>query len=146
MRTFSAKPKDVTRQWYVIDAAKAPLGRVSSLAAIYLIGKHKPQYTTHIDVGDAVIIINAAKLKLTGTKLDKKLYYRHSGHPGNLKTATAKEMIAKNPANVIELAVRGMLPKNKLQAIRLARLKIYAESEHDQTAQKPIELEVSHAN
>ena len=144
-RTYSAKPAGVSRQWYVIDASKASLGRIASLAAIYLMGKHKPQYTTHIDVGDGVVIINGAKLRLTGAKLYNKLYYRHSGHPGNLKTATASEIIAKDPAKVIELAVRGMLPKNRLQTARLARLKIYSGSEHDQAAQKPIELEVNYA-
>ena len=141
-KSYSAKPAEVKRQWYVLDASTAPLGRVATIAATRLVGKHKPSYTAHIDVGDGVIVINAANLKLTGNKTVQKAYYRHSGYPGALKTITADQLKAKNPQKMVSLAVKGMLPKNKLQAARLARLKVYAGSEHEQSAQKPHSLEV----
>lgn len=141
-RTYSAKPTEVTRQWYLFDASQATLGRMSSAIATYLTGKHKPTYTSHIDVGDSVVVINAAKIKITGNKLIQKMYYRHSGYPGSLKEATLEEMLAKHPTRVIEFAVKGMLPKNKLQAARLGRLKIYVDDKHEQEAQKPIEINV----
>jgi len=136
-KTFSAKPSDVNRQWYVIDASEAPLGRVATQIADLLTGKGKPSYTKHIDTGDYVVVINADKLNVTGYKMDTKMYYSHSGHPGNLKEATLREKQAKDPAFGITHAVRGMLPVNKLRQERLARLKVYAGSEHAHAGQSP---------
>lgn len=138
MKTYSAKPTDVTRQWYILDAATAPLGRLSTVAAQLLTGKGKPQFTRHIDCGDYVIVINAKALVVTGNKLAAKTYYKHSGHPGGLRERSLQEQMDRDPCAVIEHAVRGMLPVNKLRPARLARLKIYAEAEHEHNAQKPI--------
>lgn len=140
MKTYSAKPKDVTRVWYVLDAAEAPLGRLSTRAAALLIGKGKPQFTSHIDVGDFVVIINADKLKVTGEKMNDKSYYRHSGYPGGLTTRTMAEQMILDSTKVIEHSVRGMLPVNKLRPDRLKRLKIYAGEDHQHTAQKPTQV------
>jgi large subunit ribosomal protein L13 len=145
MKTYSAKPTDVTRKWYVIDASQAPLGRVATQVAKLLTGKDKPMFTHHIDTGDYVIVINAAKLQVTGQKMDTKMYYSHSGHPGGLKEATMREKQAKDPTYVVNHAVRGMLPVNKLRAGRLARLKIYADAEHNHEAQKPEVISVKEA-
>lgn len=142
MKTYSAKPTDVTRRWVLIDASEAPLGRVATTIATYLMGKNKPMYTAHIDCGDNVVVINAAKLVVTGNKLEAKKYYRHSGYPGGIKEATLAEKLEKNPASVIEAAVKGMLPKNKLAADRLARLRVFTGEEHTHTAQKPEKVEV----
>jgi large subunit ribosomal protein L13 len=140
MKTYSAKPSDVTRTWYVIDAAEAPMGRVATRAAALLIGKGKPMVTAHIDTGDYVVIVNADKLIVTGNKLETKMYYRHSGFPGGLKEATLAEKMAKDPTHALTHAIRGMLPVNKLRDGRLKRLKIYAGSEHGHDAQKPVVL------
>jgi large subunit ribosomal protein L13 len=137
MKTFSAKPSDVTRKWYVIDAAQAPLGRTATLVATLLLGKGKPQFTQHIDTGDFVVIINAANIKVTGNKLEDKMYYRHSGYPGGLKEASLKQVLERTPERALYQAVRGMLPVNKLRDPRLARLKIHAGAEHNHAAQKP---------
>jgi len=137
MSTYSAKPTEVTRQWYVIDASTAPLGRISTAAAKLLIGKGKPQFTKHIDCGDYVIIINANKTVVTGDKLKKKTYYRHSGYPGGLKEASLEEKMQKDATFALGHAIRGMLPVNKLRAPRLARLKIYADDNHAHAAQSP---------
>jgi large subunit ribosomal protein L13 len=137
MKTFSAKPSDVIRKWYVIDASEAPLGRVATKAATLLTGKGKPQFTQHIDTGDFVVIVNAANLKVTGQKLTDKKYYRHSGYPGGLHEASLKEVLENNPERAMKEAIRGMLPVNKLRDGRLARLKIYAGAEHNHAAQKP---------
>lgn len=137
MKTFSAKPSDVTRQWYVVDASEATLGRVATKIATLLTGKEKPQFTHHIDTGDYVVVINAQDLKVTGGKETKKVYYRHSNFPGGLKQRTLAEQLEKDPTEVIFHAVRGMLPVNKLRDARLARLKIYAGAEHNHTAQQP---------
>lgn len=137
MKTYSAKPNDVTRKWYVIDASEAPLGRLSTRVATLLTGKEKPQFTQHIDCGDYVVVINAAKLVVTGDKLNKKIYYRHSNYPGGLKETKLSDKLAKDPASVIETAVRGMLPVNKLRPERLKRLKVYSGSEHNHDPQKP---------
>jgi large subunit ribosomal protein L13 len=137
MKTYSAKPSDVTRAWYVIDASEAPLGRVATKVATLLTGKEKPMFTHHIDTGDYVIIINADKLVVTGDKMTKKMYYHHSHYPGGLKEATLAEKMAKDPTHAITHAVRGMLPVNKLRDGRLARLKVYAGAEHNHEAQKP---------
>ncbi len=142
MKTYSAKPSEVTRAWYVIDASEAPLGRVSTKIATLLTGKGKPMFTQHIDCGDFVVVINADKLVVTGNKLVDKKYYRHSQYPGSLKTATLAEKMAKDSTDVIRLAVRGMLPVNKLRDGRLERLKIYAGDEHNHAAQKPQKVTV----
>lgn len=136
-KTYSAKPSDVIRQWYVIDAAEAPLGRLAAKVATLLTGKGKPQFTAHIDCGDHVIVTNAANLKVTGSKLADKMYYHHSGHPGGLRKETLQNVLDKDPARAVYEAVRGMLPVNKLRDSRLDRLKIYADAEHRHEAQKP---------
>lgn len=142
MKTYSAKPTDVTREWYVLDASSAPLGRLSTKIATLLTGKGKPMFTAHIDCGDNVVVINAEKLVVTGAKLDDKKYYRHSQYPGNLKTATLTEKMAKDPCEVIRLAVRGMLPKNKLMNDRMLRLRVFAGESHEHEAQTPKKVEV----
>ncbi|MEK7059609.1 MAG: 50S ribosomal protein L13 [Patescibacteria group bacterium] len=138
MKTYSAKPTDVTRQWYLIDASEAPLGRVATKIATLLTGKGKTQFTKHIDCGDFVVVINAKDTVVTGGKETKKIYYRHSNYPGGLKDATFAEKQAKDPTFAITKAVRGMLPVNRLRDDRLLRLKVYADAEHNHAAQKPI--------
>lgn len=137
MKTYSAKPTDVVRQWYVLDAAEAPMGRIATRAATLLLGKGKTQFTKHIDCGDFVIIINAEKLIATGDKLDSKMYYHHSHFPGGLKEESLKAKMAKDPTHALTHAIRGMLPVNKLRDDRLLRLKVYAGSEHKHAAQQP---------
>jgi large subunit ribosomal protein L13 len=136
-KTYSAKPSEVERAWYVIDASEAPMGRVATRVATLLTGKEKPMFTQHIDCGDYVVVINADKLVVTGDKLDKKMYYHHSGYPGGLKELTLKEKQTKDPTYALTHAIRGMLPVNKLRDGRLARLKVYAGEEHNHEAQKP---------
>ena len=145
MKTYSAKPSDVTRKWYVIDASQTTLGRLSTQIATLLTGKDKPQYTRHIDVGDFVIVINAADVKVTGGKETKKIYYRHSNYPGGLKEATLSEKMEQDPTFAVTKAVRGMLPVNKLRDDRLKRLKVYAGAEHQHEAQKPEVISVKEA-
>jgi large subunit ribosomal protein L13 len=142
MKTYSAKPTEVTRKWYVIDASQAPLGRIATQIADLLTGKTKPQYTPHIDCGDYVIVINSDKLKVTGKKLDDKIYYHHTGYPGGIKQATLTEKLEKDSRDVVIKAVRGMISANKLRPDRLARLKVYTGSEHNNHAQKPEVIEV----
>lgn len=142
MKTYSAKPSEVTRTWFLVDASEAPLGRVATEIAQHLIGKKKPMFTQHIDCGDHVIVINADKLVVTGNKLQDKKYYRHSQYPGSLKTTTLQEQIDKDSTAVIVAAVRGMLPKNKLITERLKRLKVYAGNEHKHAAQQPKKVSV----
>jgi large subunit ribosomal protein L13 len=137
VKTYSAKPSEVTRKWYLFDASEAPLGRLSTQAATLLTGKGKPMYTPHIDCGDYVVVINSDKLIATGDKFRKKIYYRHSQYPGSLKSASLEEMVVKDSTKVIENSIRRMLPNNKLRDQRVARLKIYKGSEHNNTAQKP---------
>lgn len=137
MKTYSAKPTDVTREWYVVDASEVPLGRLATQVAQLLTGKGKPQFTQHIDCGDYVIVINAAQLQATGSKLEDKVYYRHSHYPGGLKEITLKKQLGKDPSAPIVKAIRGMLPVNKLRDGRLARLKVYADADHKHEAQKP---------
>lgn len=139
-KTYSAKPTEVERKWYVIDASTAPMGRLATEAASLLIGKGKPMNTAHIDCGDYVIVINADQLVATGNKLEGKNYYKHSGYPGGLKTATLKEMMNKDSTKVIVKTIRGMLPVNKLRPGRLARLKVYPGSDHNHAAQAPVEF------
>ena len=141
-KTFSQKPADVTRRWILIDAKDATLGRVSTEIAKYLIGKYKPTYTPHVDGGDYVVVVNAKELVVTGAKETDKMYYRHSGFPGGLKEAQLKELREKSPVSIIQEAVKGMLPKNKLAAGRMARLRIFAGSEHDHTAQTPEKITI----
>lgn len=140
MKTYSAKPSDVTRSWYVVDASELPLGRLSTKVADLLTGKGKPMFTKHIDTGDYVIVINAENLVVTGKKVEDKMYYKHSGFPGGLTETTLKFEMEKDPTRVIHKSVRGMLPVNKLRDDRLARLKIYAGTEHNHAAQQPTVL------
>jgi large subunit ribosomal protein L13 len=142
MKTYSAKPEDVTRTWYVVDASEAPLGRIATQIATLLTGKHKPQFTQHIDCGDYVIVINADKLVVTGTKLTDKMYYSYSGYPGGLTELTLSEKMKKDVTKVVTQAVRGMLPVNKLRPGRMERLKVYAGSEHTHAPQKPVAYSV----
>jgi len=137
MKTYSAKPSDVVRKWYVVDASELPLGRLSTKIAELLTGKGKPMFTKHIDCGDYVIVVNAGKLVVTGNKLEGKMYYKHSNYPGGLRETTLKYEMDKDPANVIRKSIRGMLPVNKLRDERLKRLKIYAGETHEHEAQKP---------
>jgi len=136
-KTYTQKPVEVSRRWILIDAKDLPLGRLSTEISKYLIGKYKPTYTPHIDGGDYVVVINAAEVPVTGDKEEKKIYYRHSGFPGGIKDATLKEVRAKFPERIIENAVKGMLPKNKLSPERMKRLKVFPGSEHAHTAQTP---------
>lgn len=145
MKTYSAKPSDVTRKWYVVDASEAPLGRVATQVAQLLTGKGKPQFTQHIDCGDYVVVINADKIQVTGNKMDKKIYYRHSPFPGGLKETPLKKQLEKDATAPLVHAVRGMLPVNKLRDGRLARLKVYAGAEHNHEAQKPEVIKVKEA-
>lgn len=137
MNTYSAKLSDVTRKWYVVDASETTLGRVATQVATLLTGKGKPMFTSHIDCGDFVVVINADKLQVTGAKMTDKMYYNHSGYPGGLRERQLKDVVEKDSTEVILQAVRGMLPGNKLRDGRLARLKIYAGAEHNHAAQKP---------
>lgn len=136
-RTYSPKKGEVDRAWYVVDAADQPLGRVCTEVARLLTGKHKPQYAPHVDTGDFVIVINAERARLTGRKEDQKVYYRHSTHPGGLKSETAARLRRRKPTKMIERSVRGMLPKNKLGRRQIRKLKVYAGAEHPHEAQKP---------
>jgi large subunit ribosomal protein L13 len=142
MKTYSQKPVEVSRRWILIDAKDLPLGRLSTEISKYLIGKYKPTYTPHIDGGDYVVVINAAEVPVTGDKEEKKIYYRHSGFPGGIKDASLKEVRAKFPERIIENAVKGMLPKNKLSAERMKRLKVFPGAEHAHTAQTPEKVEI----
>lgn len=140
MSTFMAKAETVERKWYIIDAADKPLGRTAVKAAEILRGKHRPEFTPHVDCGEFVIIINAGKAVLTGNKLEKKYYRHHSGYIGGLKSVQYKELMATRPEMAMELAVKGMLPHNALGAKAFTRLKVYAGAEHKHEAQKPVEL------
>lgn len=141
-KTYSQKPSEVVRNWHLIDASEMPLGRLSTIIAKLLIGKDKPTYTPHIDGGDYVVVINAKQVPVTGDKELQKIYYRHSGFPGGIRDARLEEVREKFPERIIEHSVKGMLPKNKLQAGRMARLKVFAGSEHAHTAQTPKKVEV----
>ncbi len=143
MRTYSPKPGEIERRWHVIDATDVVLGRLASQTAILLRGKHKPTFAPHVDTGDFVIIINADKVALTGSKLDQKKAYRHSGYPGGLRATTYAELMAKSPERVVEKAVRGMLPKNSLARKQLSKLKVYAGASHPHQAQQPTPFEIS---
>ena len=140
MRTYSAKPGEVQRSWWVVDAEGKNLGRLASEIAEVLRGKNKPQYTPHVDTGDFVVVVNAEKIAVTGKKLTDKVYRRHSGYPGGLKTRTLGQMLERRPTDVLRIAVKGMLPKNRLAAQQLGKLKIYTGPKHPHAAQKPEEL------
>lgn len=142
MKTYSAKPQEVQRNWYIVDAADKTLGRLSSRIALYLRGKHKPEYTPHVDTGDYIIVINADKIRVTGNKFTDKQYYHHSGFPGGIKETTFDKLQAKHPTRVIELAVKGMLPKNPLGRQMYRKLKVYAGAGHDHQAQQPQPLDL----
>ncbi|MCI8924780.1 MAG: 50S ribosomal protein L13 [Lachnospiraceae bacterium] len=137
MKTFMASPATIDRKWYVVDAANMTLGRLASEVAKVLRGKNKPIFTPHMDTGDFVIIVNAEKVKVTGRKLDQKIYYHHSGYVGGLKETTLREMMAKKPERVVELAVKGMLPKGPLGRQMYKKLHVYVGPEHQHAAQKP---------
>jgi large subunit ribosomal protein L13 len=141
MKTFSARKEDIQRRWYIIDADGKVLGRVASQVAILLRGKHKPIYTPHVDTGDHVIVVNAQKIRLTGHKRQEKFYARHSGYPGGFKSIVAEKLLAQRPERVIEIAVKGMLPKNKLGRAMFRKLKVYAGPNHPHQAQQPEPLE-----
>ncbi len=141
MSTFMAKSETIERKWYVIDAAGKPLGKVAVAAANILRGKHRPEFTPHVDCGEYVIVINAAQTVLTGNKLNQKKYYYHTGYVGGLKTISYRDMMQNNPEKAITLAVKGMLPKNAIGAKSITRLKVYAGAEHNQQAQQPVALE-----
>ncbi len=141
MKTFMASPATIERKWYVVDATGYTLGRLASEVAKVLRGKNKPIYTPHMDCGDYVIVVNANKITVTGKKLDQKIYYNHSDYVGGMKETTLREMMAKKPERVIELAVKGMLPKGPLGRSMITKLHVYAGAEHDNAAQKPEVLE-----
>jgi large subunit ribosomal protein L13 len=137
MKTYSAKPGEVTREWYLVDAEGKTLGRLATQIADTLRGKRKPQYTPHVDTGDFVIVVNAEKIAVTGNKLDQKRYYRHSGYPGGLRSRTLREQLDRRPTEVLRTAVKGMLPKNRLARQQITKLKVYAGPEHPHGAQNP---------
>jgi large subunit ribosomal protein L13 len=137
IKTYSPTPPDISHDWYIIDAEGKTLGRLATLAATYLLGKHKVTFSPHIDCGDNIVIINAAKIVVTGNKLADKKYYRHSGYPGGIKETSLEELIARNPAAALEKAITGMLPKNRLTDDRLRRLKVYPGTEHPHAPQSP---------
>jgi large subunit ribosomal protein L13 len=142
-RTFQAKKEDLDKKWYVVDATGKTLGRLASQVAAILRGKHKPTFTPHVDTGDYVIVINADKVRLTGRKLQQKMYYRHSGYAGGLRRTTAQEMLERRPERLIELAVWGMLPHNRLGRRQIRKLKVYRGDTHPHEAQQPEVLEIN---
>jgi len=141
-KTYVTKKKDVQREWYVVDAAGQTLGRLAARVARILHGKHKPTYSPSVDTGDFVIVVNAEKIHVTGRKLDQKIYYRYSGYPGGLKEITLRNLLQRHPTRVIEHAVRGMLPKNRLGRQMFKKLKVYAGPDHPHAAQQPKQLEL----
>ncbi|WP_067486820.1 50S ribosomal protein L13 [Actinomadura hibisca] len=143
MRTYTPKPADVQRQWYVIDATDVVLGRLASQVAQLLRGKHKAIYAPHLDTGDFVVIINAGKVALSGNKLEQKRAYRHSGYPGGLRSVAYGDLMAKNPERAVEKAIKGMLPKNSLGRQMFGKVKVYAGPEHPHQAQKPVPFEIT---
>lgn len=141
-KTYSQKPSEISRKWILVDASEAPMGRLASFISRRLTGKYKPTYTAHVDDGDYVVVINAAQSVATGNKETSKKYFKHSGYPGGIKSQTLAEVRVKHPERIIEEAVKGMLPKNKLSDGRMARLKVFAGSDHSHTAQQPQKVEV----
>jgi large subunit ribosomal protein L13 len=145
MKTYFATKENTEHKWYVVDATDKVLGRLASQIAKYLRGKHKPEYTPHADAGDYIVVINASKVKVTGTKEQDKTYYSHSGYPGGIKEITFEKLQIKDPTQIIELAVKGMLPKNPLGRAMLRKLKVYADAEHPHSAQQPVEINLVEA-
>jgi large subunit ribosomal protein L13 len=142
MSTFSAKPHEVKRDWFVVDASGRTLGRLATQLASRLRGKHKPEFTPHVDTGDYIVVVNAAQIRVTGNKLKDKMYHRHTGYIGNMKSTNLETLLARTPERVIVEAVKGMLPKNKLGAAMLKKLRVYPGAEHEHTAQQPQPLEI----
>lgn len=142
MKTFSAKPAEVTRDWYLVDADGKTLGRLASELARRLRGKHKPEYTPHVDTGDYIVVINAEKIRVTGTKLQNKMYYHHTGYIGHMKSISLDKLMQKAPTHALEIAVKGMLPKNPLGRAMFRKLKVFAGTDHKHSAQQPIALEL----
>jgi large subunit ribosomal protein L13 len=142
VKTYNAKPGEIDRLWYVVDAEGKTLGRLATQIADTLRGKGKPEYTPHVDTGDFVVVVNAEKIAVTGNKLDNKIYYRHSGYPGGLKERPLRDELARRPTEVLRKAVKGMLPRNRLARTQITKLKIYAGPEHPHEAQAPRQLEV----
>ena len=140
-KTWNAKPGELQRRWYLVDAEGKTLGRLATQIADLLRGKGKPQYTPHIDTGDFVVVVNAERIHVTGNKLEQKLYYRHSGYPGGLRVRTLAEQLERRPEEVLRKAVKGMLPKNKLAARQIVKLKVYAGPDHPHEAQNPVAIE-----
>jgi large subunit ribosomal protein L13 len=143
MKTFSAKPAEVRRDWYVVDATGKTLGRLSTEIARRLRGKHKPEYTPHVDTGDYIVVVNAEKVRVTGNKLKDKIYYHHTGYIGNLKSASLEKMLDEKPERVLQFAVKGMLPRGSLGRQMLSKLRVFAGPSHSHAAQQPIPLDVS---
>lgn len=143
MKTFSAKPHEVRRDWFVVDASDKVLGRLAAQIALRLRGKHKPEYTPHVDTGDYIVVVNAAKLRVTGNKALQKKYYRHTGYPGGIYETTFEKLHSRYPARVLEKAVKGMLPKGPLGYAMAKKLKVYADDAHPHTAQQPQTLELN---
>ncbi len=142
MRTVSAKPEEVRRDWYVVDATDKTLGRLASELARRLRGKHKPEFTPHVDTGDHIVVVNAARIRVTGNKLKNKIYHRHTGFIGNLKSTNLEALLQKHPEQALELAVKGMLPKNRLGRAMFKKLRVFAGPEHAHQAQQPQALEI----
>lgn len=142
MKTFSAKPLEVTREWYVVDATDKIVGHLAAEIAARLRGKHKPEYTPHVDTGDFIVVINASKMKMSGDKAKNKRYYRHTGYPGGIIETTFEKMQQRHPGRALEIAVKGMLPKGPLGYAMIKKLKIYAGEEHPHTAQQPKTLDI----
>ncbi|WP_290925509.1 50S ribosomal protein L13 [Halodesulfovibrio sp.] len=144
MKTFSPKPEDITREWFVVDAEDQILGRLATQIAHRLRGKHKPEFAPHVDNGDFIVVVNCEKIKVTGNKMADKMYYRHTGFPGGLKEANLETMLEKKPEDVIRKAVQGMLPKNRLGRAIMKKLKVYVGTEHPHAAQNPQALELKY--
>ncbi len=143
MKTFSAKPEEVRRDWYVVDATNKTLGRLSTEIAKRLRGKHKPEYTPHVDTGDYIVVINADKIRVTGNKMKDKMYHHHTGYIGNLKTMSLKKLMSQSPERVLQYAVKGMLPRNRLGRKMFSKLRVFAGPDHKHEAQQPIPLEIN---
>jgi large subunit ribosomal protein L13 len=143
MKTFSAKPQDVSRDWYVVDATNLTLGRLSTEIARRLRGKHKPQYTPHVDTGDYIVVVNAKKIRVTGNKMKDKMYHRYTGYVGNLKSVPLEKMMQETPERALQLAVKGMMPRNSLGRKMYSKLRVFAGPEHSHEAQQPIPLEIN---
>ena len=142
MKTFSAKPEEVRRDWFVVDATDKTLGRLATELASRLRGKHKPEFTPHVDTGDYIVVVNAANIRVTGNKMKDKMYHRHTGYVGNLKSVSLEKLMEKSPEQAITLAVKGMLPKNRLGSAMLKKLRVFAGAEHTHVAQQPQPLEI----